>query len=122
MAGVDPAALVEAINEAQAERLASRAALDDVPAPVKVDVAEIYAAIDLIGDVSAALGGSAPARLEELCEAIDLQVRYKQPPEADVSINRGVNNARVRGGLEFPYGASLRSSCVHVLLDSSNLV
>jgi len=75
MADVDPAALVEAINEAQAERLASRAALDNVPAPVEVDVAEIYA-------------------------AIDLQVRYKQNPhEADVSINPvGVNNARVRGG------------------------
>ncbi|MGW6928472.1 recombinase family protein [Lentzea sp. NPDC054927] len=100
MAGVDPAALVEAINEAQAERLASRAALDNVPAPVEVDVAEIYAAIDLIGDVSAALRGHAPTRLEELYEAIDLQVRYKQNPhEADVSINPvGVNNARVRGG------------------------
>ncbi|MET8760656.1 hypothetical protein [Lentzea sp. NPDC004782] len=59
MAGVDPAALVEAINEAQAERLASRAALDNVPALVEVDVAEIYAAIDSIGDVSAALRGSA---------------------------------------------------------------
>jgi hypothetical protein len=49
--------------------------LDNVPAPVERDIAEIYA-------------------------AIDLQVRYKQNPhEADVSINSaGVNSAGVRGG------------------------
>jgi hypothetical protein len=96
--GVDPTALVEAINEAQAERLASRAALDNLPAPVEVDVAEIYAAIDSIGDVSAALRGHAPTRLEELYEAIDLQVRYKQNPTKLIfpSTRVGVNNAGVR--------------------------
>ncbi|WP_197287946.1 zinc ribbon domain-containing protein [Nocardia sp. NRRL S-836] len=100
MAGVDPAALVEAINDAQAERLAARAALDNIPAPVERDIAEIYAAIDSIGDVGAALRGHTPTGLEELYDAIDLQVRYKQNPhEVDFSINPvGVNSAGVRGG------------------------
>lgn len=79
------------------------------------------AAIDSIGDVSAALRGSAPTRLEELYEAIDLQVRYKQPPTLLMSPSTpwGVNNTGVRGGLEFSYVASLRSSRVHALLNSS---
>ncbi|SES29955.1 hypothetical protein SAMN05216188_13130 [Lentzea xinjiangensis] len=59
MAGVDPAALVEVINDAQAEGLAVQVALYNVPAPVERDVAEICAAIDSIGDVGAALRGHA---------------------------------------------------------------
>lgn len=41
---------------------------------------ESYAAIDSLGDVSAALKGNAPTRLEDLYGEIDLQVRYKQTP------------------------------------------
>src|SRR3954462_7461099 len=45
-AGIDPAALVEAMNEAQAARAAARAELEGTPAPNTVSDAEIYAAID----------------------------------------------------------------------------
>ncbi|GAB2984436.1 hypothetical protein LWP59_18160 [Amycolatopsis acidiphila] len=45
-AGVDPAALVEAINEAQAQRAAARAELDGAAPPTAVGEAEVYAMVD----------------------------------------------------------------------------
>ncbi|GAA3853827.1 MULTISPECIES: hypothetical protein [Amycolatopsis] len=45
-AGVDPAALVEAITESQAQRAAARAELDGAPAPSLLTFAEVYAMID----------------------------------------------------------------------------
>ncbi|MQA11841.1 MAG: hypothetical protein GEU98_25500 [Pseudonocardiaceae bacterium] len=60
-AGVDPTAVVESINEAQAQREAARAELDGAPAPNTLDVAEVYAMIDSVGDVGTFL--TVPARL-----------------------------------------------------------
>ncbi|MBB2938121.1 hypothetical protein FHX82_005197 [Amycolatopsis bartoniae] len=45
-AGVDPAALVEVINDAQAQRTAARAELDGASAPSVLTPAEVYAMID----------------------------------------------------------------------------
>ena len=53
--GVDPAAMVEAINEAQSERAAARAERDGRPAPNALTDAEVYAMVDSLGDVGAAL-------------------------------------------------------------------
>ena len=50
-AGVDPSALVEAINEAQEQRAAARAQLAGLPAPNLMTEAEAYARIDSLGDV-----------------------------------------------------------------------
>jgi hypothetical protein len=47
--------LVDAINEAQAQRAAARAELDGAPARTEVTDAEVYAMIDSLGDVGAAL-------------------------------------------------------------------
>jgi hypothetical protein len=47
--GVDPAALVEAINEAQADRAAARAELANTPRPNALTDAEVYAMIDTLG-------------------------------------------------------------------------
>lgn len=69
-AGVDSAALVESINEAQAQRAATRAELEvDAPAPNALSDAEVYAMIDSLGDVGHALNRADPARLQELYEA-----------------------------------------------------
>jgi hypothetical protein len=54
-AGVDPTALVEVINAAQAERAAAQAEIDNAPVPDLMDVAEVYARIDMFGDVPAKL-------------------------------------------------------------------
>ncbi|WP_184728487.1 recombinase family protein [Saccharopolyspora phatthalungensis] len=100
-AGVDPAALTEAINEAQAERAAARAELENRPAPNALTDAEIYAMIDSLGDVGPALSGAKPDRLANLYQAVDLQVRY-EPAEraAQIKIHPAsrVNSVRVRGG------------------------
>ncbi len=62
-AGVDPAALVESINEAQAQRAATRAQLEaDAPASNALSDAEVYAMIDSLGDVGHALNRADPTR------------------------------------------------------------
>ena len=100
-AGVDPAALVEAINGAQAQRAAARAELDNAPAPNTLSDAEVYAMIDSLRDVVEALSRPKRENLEDLYTALDLQVRYEHDLQAaDVTIQpvSRVNSARVRGG------------------------
>ena len=100
-AGVDPAALVEAINGAQAQRAAARAELDNAPAPNTLSDAEVYAMIDSLRDVVEALSRPKRESLEDLYTALDLQVRYEHDLQAaDVTIQpvSRVNSARVRGG------------------------
>jgi hypothetical protein len=53
-AGIDPGAMVDAINEAQVQRAAAQAELEGAPAPTAVTDAEVYAMIDALGDVGAA--------------------------------------------------------------------
>ncbi|MGW1682651.1 hypothetical protein [Saccharopolyspora sp. NPDC002376] len=62
-AGVDPAALAEAINQTQAERAAARAELENKPAPNTLSDAEIYAMIDSLGNVGASLSSAKPEGL-----------------------------------------------------------
>lgn len=51
-AGVEPSAVVDAINQARAERDAARAQLAQAPdRPAVLDVAEVYAMVDALGDV-----------------------------------------------------------------------
>ncbi|WP_433873771.1 recombinase family protein [Saccharopolyspora sp. CA-218241] len=104
-AGVDPEALTEAINEAQAERTAARAELNNTPAPNAITDGEIYAMIDALGDVGAALSDAKPERLANLYQSLDLHIRY-EPTEraAQIEIHPAdrVNSKRVGGGLEPP--------------------
>ena len=100
-AGIDPEAVAEAINDAQAQRAAARAELDNAPVPNALTDAAVYAMIDSLGDVGAALHGAKPERLAKLYEAIGLQVRYEPDAcTANVTIQpvSRVNSARVRGG------------------------
>ncbi|MFN2494688.1 MAG: recombinase family protein [Pseudonocardiaceae bacterium] len=100
-AGVDPTALVDAINEAQATRAAARAELENAPAPNTLSAAEVYAMVDALGDVGEALSDARPESLANLYQAVDLQVRYDPSTcVADVTIRPGsrVNSECVRGG------------------------
>ena len=91
--------MVEAINQAQAERRAAQAEIDSTPAPDVLTAADVNAMIDSLGDVGAALDESRPAALERLYRALDLGVRY-EPGEraAYVTARPRVDSACVRGG------------------------
>ena len=65
-AGVDPAALVEMINAAQAERAAAQAEINNTPAPDLMDAAEVYARLDMLGDVPAKLNAASPEGLADV--------------------------------------------------------
>jgi hypothetical protein len=97
-AGVDPAAMVEGMNQAQAERVAARAELDNAPEPTALADAEVYAMIDSLGDVGTALSGADTRRLAKLYSELRL-VRYDaENAIIDVIANPRVNSVRVRGG------------------------
>ncbi len=98
-AGVDPAALVEAINEAQEQSAAAKAELEATPASHELTDADVYAMRDSLGDIGQALNGADQSRLEELYAALRLDMVYE--PEArtvDVEIRPGRGSKCVRGG------------------------
>jgi hypothetical protein len=98
-AGADPAALVEGINEAQAERVAARAELENTSAPELLAGAEIYAMVDSLGDVGATLVDARSASLSRLYQQLRIQLRYEPHERAvDVTAQPRVGSARVRGG------------------------
>ncbi len=100
-AGVDPAALVEAINQAQRERSAARAELDAAPARNLADHAQVREMLDALGPMATALARSPEAELAQLYEALRLQLLY-QPLASLVEVTiqpiLRVNSVRVRGG------------------------
>ncbi|GLY71251.1 hypothetical protein [Amycolatopsis taiwanensis] len=86
-AGVEPAALVEAINDAQAQRAAARAELEGAPKRSTVDVAEIYARIDSLSDRGRPLNSASPEKLQDFYEELDLEMTYQAEERAvDVTI------------------------------------
>ena len=100
-AGVEPDALVEAINDAQAQRAAARAELERAPERTTANVAEVYARIDSLSDRGRALSSASLEKLQDFYEELDLQMIYQAEERAvDVTIcpTRRVN-AGVRGGL-----------------------
>ena len=97
--GVDPAAMVEAINEAQSERAAARAERDGRPAPNALTDVEVYAMVDSLGDVGAALAQAEPESLTRLYQALRLDLRYDPFERAvDVVASPRVVSECVRGG------------------------
>jgi DNA invertase Pin-like site-specific DNA recombinase len=98
-AGVDPAALVEVLNQAQAERAAARAEIDRAPDETEVSNADVYAMIDSLGDVGAVIKDAKPAGLARLYQKLDLQMVYNAEEQAVyVTSCSRVGSARVRGG------------------------
>ena len=100
-AGVNPAALVEPINEAQAQRAAARAELEAHPPTLNaLSNAEVYAMIDSLGDIKHALNRADPARLQELYQTLRLEMTYNPGTRTvDVTIQPARRGSeRVRGG------------------------
>ncbi|WP_229373465.1 hypothetical protein [Umezawaea beigongshangensis] len=99
-AGVEPAALVEAINEAQAQRSAARAELNGTSTPDGITDAEVHAMLDALGDVGSIIGRGDPAKLEDLFAGLGLEMLYNaEGRTVDVTVRPvGKVSARVRGG------------------------
>jgi hypothetical protein len=114
-AGVDPAALVEVINAAQAERTAAQAEINHTPAPELMDAAEVYARIDMLGDIPAKLNAASRDGPADVYTGTDLQVLY-EPETSTAEISMRVNSVRVRGVSEedlahnSPVGSSTNSA------------
>ena len=98
-AGIDPSALVEATNEAQAKREAARTELAAAPSARPLGGAEVYAMIDSLGDVGTALKDAKPERLARLYADLRLDLRY-EPAEKAVyaTASPRVVSECVRGG------------------------
>ncbi|MFC5288508.1 recombinase family protein [Actinokineospora guangxiensis] len=97
-AGVDPSALVEVINQAQAECETARAEIGNFPTSGSLDQAEVYAMIDALGDVGAVLKDARPQRLMDLYRDLRLKVSYRNDREAVVTTaSLRVSNECVRG-------------------------
>ncbi|MFC3898558.1 recombinase family protein [Lentzea rhizosphaerae] len=99
-AGVDPLALVDAINEAQAKRAAAQAELNGTPKRTARVAADVYAMIDSLGDVKKVIRQADPAELQRLYEALNVEIVYNATGRMlDASIRPvGRDKAGVRGG------------------------
>jgi DNA invertase Pin-like site-specific DNA recombinase len=99
-AGVDPLAVAEAINEAQAQRSAARAELDGAPIRRTVQEKDIITLVESLGDMTAVLNRADPEHQARLYEELRLGLRYHQPERLlTVSVAPRVVSAGVRGGL-----------------------
>ncbi|MEV2223473.1 recombinase family protein [Nocardia vinacea] len=76
-AGVDPQALVAAMNTAQADKAAAEAELKSLPKIQRLTDTEIRKLIDALGDIRAVLTAGDPADKLRLYRALHLEVRYK---------------------------------------------
>lgn len=98
-AGVEPAALASAINQAHTERTLAEAELSQLPEPNTVDAAEVYAMADSLGLVGEALKDAKPDRLARLYADLNLGLRFEPGEKAvHVTVAPRVVNERVRGG------------------------
>lgn len=90
---------LEVINQAQAERMAARAEFDHAPAPRELAEADIYAMINDLGDVGAALSDAGEESRSKLYRELRLDLRY-QPQERAVQAptRPRVVSECVRGG------------------------
>ncbi|GGN78749.1 recombinase family protein [Nocardia rhizosphaerihabitans] len=75
-AGVDPQAVVGAMNSAQADKAAAQVELDNLPTEERLTETELRKIIESYGDVRLILAGGAPEHTKELYNAIELQIRY----------------------------------------------
>jgi hypothetical protein len=87
-AGADPAALVESLNAAQDQRAAAQAELRVTkPDPARLTDAAIYAMVDSLGDVGAALNRANPDRMCKIYDSLRLEMVYDHDERAvDVAV------------------------------------
>lgn len=98
-AGVEPPALVDAINQAQAERAAAQAEIDRAPSAELLDKTAVERMVDTLGNMAKAIDRAPRSDLANLYQELRLDLRF-QPAEraVDVTIRPRVANVRVRGG------------------------
>jgi hypothetical protein len=98
-AGIDPTAIVDAVNETQAQRVAAKAELEGLPSPGLITRAEVYARIDSLGDVGVALRRASPDKLSALYHDLGVELRF-HPEERTVlaTASPRVVSECVRGG------------------------
>ena len=97
-AGVDAAALVEPMNFAQAERQAAEAEMEHLPDAATIDLAEVYAMLDQLGDVARHLNSRSPERITRVYRDLGLEVVYNNEKETvDATVSPRVVNVCVRG-------------------------
>ena len=75
-AGVDPAAVVDAINQAQVQRAAAKDELNNASAPLFLDTADVRAMVGALGDIGEALSRAEPRLLASLYEALRMEAVY----------------------------------------------
>lgn len=73
-AGVDPQALVSAMNAARADKPSARTELQNLPNAPRLSEAEIRKLIDSLGDVTAALAAGAGADKANLYQALQRRI------------------------------------------------
>ncbi|QBS39558.1 hypothetical protein DMB37_04845 [Nocardia sp. CS682] len=94
-AGVDVQALIEPMNQAQAERAIAQAELDTIPTIRQMTVSEL----DSLGDIRAVLSAGAPEDQATLYEALHVEIKYRHRQQlAVVSAGIPVVNTCVRRG------------------------
>ena len=101
-AGADPAALVESLNAAQEQRAAAQAELRVLtPDPARLTDAEVYAMVDSLGDVGAALNRANPDRIRKTYNSLRLEMVYDHEERAvDVIVKPSGGLCVSEGGLD----------------------
>jgi DNA invertase Pin-like site-specific DNA recombinase len=99
-AGVDPAALVDAINQALALRTAAQDELDCRSAPMSLTEADVRAMVGALGDIGDALNRAEPTMLGSLYEALRMEAVYDAEARVVTVTIRPAHVAKtcVRGG------------------------
>ncbi|WP_433621041.1 recombinase family protein [Nocardia sp. CA-120079] len=94
-AGVDPQALVAAMNAAQADKAAAHAELHNLPSTPRLTETEIRKLIDSLGDISAVLAAGARSDKAALYQALQLHIKFQPQQQvavvgADLGFSTGV--------------------------------
>ncbi|WP_233532402.1 recombinase family protein [Antrihabitans sp. YC2-6] len=98
-AGVDPVALAEAMNAAQADRAAALAELKGIAKGPRLTASDVDRLIDSLGDIAEVLRDGDPEDQAALYKALRLQMRYFHFDHAvRVKAEPRVTSVRVRGG------------------------
>ena len=87
------------MNAAQAQREAARVALASATPSGRLDVAEVYAMVDALGDIGQSIKGAQPDSLMKLYKELGVKVSYRHEESGgEAVISLVVANVRVRGG------------------------
>jgi hypothetical protein len=97
-AGVDPQAIVTAMNTAQADKAAAQAELKSLPKINRLTDTEIRKLIESLGDIRAVLAAGDPADKAQLYRALALEVRYQHQQQLAIVGATPVGLALVSGG------------------------